>query len=538
MWREKLAGYPDPAFSNYILKGISEGFRIGYSYGTKPLRSLSRNLLSAEQYPSVVDEYLSAELAQGRIVEFSEEVKNIHFSPFGVIPKKNKPGKWRLIVDLSAPEGSSVNDAISREWCSLSYVSIDDVVECILQKGRGAMLAKMDIKQAYRNIPVHPEDRALLGMKWQGRAFADKVLPFGLQSAPIIFTAFADDLQWLIQKQGVESIFHYLDNFITVGKPGSPECEINMKIMEQMCKDTGTPVEEDKCEGQATTIRFLGIELDTVAMEMRLPEDKLQQLRKQVHDWRGKKAVSKRELLSLIGSLQHACKAVRPGRSFMRRLIDLSKRATRLDHHLRLNLSARSDIQWWHRFAAEWNGTSMFMQVKRDVPDVVVTSDTSGSWGCGAFSGSQWFQLQWNSALEGSHITLKELVPIVLAAGIWGKQWIGKTVLAQCDNAAVVAIVNSGSSKDAEVMHLMRCLAFVAAKFNFVVVSSHIKGADNELADALSRDRAHFFLSHCPQAQPHPSVILLELLDLVGVEKPDWTSRNWTSLWSSTFGMH
>ena len=143
------------------------------------------------------------------------------------------------------------------------------------------------------------------------------MLPFGLQSTPIIFTAFADALQWLIQKQGVESIFHYLDNFITVGKPGSPECEINMKIMEQMCKDTGNPVEEDKCEGPATTIRFLGIELDTVAMEMRLPEDKLQQLRKQVQDWRGKKAVSKRELLSLIGSLQHACKAVRPGQSFM-----------------------------------------------------------------------------------------------------------------------------------------------------------------------------------------------------------------------------
>ena len=164
------------------------------------------------------------------------------------------------------------------------------------------------------------------------------------------------------------------------------ECEINMKIMEQMCKDTGTPVEEDKCEGPTTTIRFLGIELDTVAMEMRLPEDKLQQ----VHDWRGKKAVSKRELLSLIGSLQHACKAVRPGRSFMRWLIDLSKQATRLDHHLRLNSSARSDTEWWHRFTAEWNGTSMFMQVKRDVPDVVVTSDASGSWGCGAFSGSQW----------------------------------------------------------------------------------------------------------------------------------------------------
>ena len=61
-----------------------------------------------------MDEYLSAELVLGRIVEFSEDILNLYFSPFGVIPKRNKPGKWRLIVDLSAPEGSSVNDAISK----------------------------------------------------------------------------------------------------------------------------------------------------------------------------------------------------------------------------------------------------------------------------------------------------------------------------------------------------------------------------------------------------------------------------------------
>jgi len=111
----------------------------------------------------------------------------------------------------------------------------------------------------------------------------------------------------------VESLFHYVDDFITVGKPDSPECGSNMSIMWHTCQETGTSVEEDKCEGPATIIPFLGIEL---ALEIRLPADKLQQLRKQVHDWRGKKA-AKRELLSLIGSLQHACKAVRPGRSFM-----------------------------------------------------------------------------------------------------------------------------------------------------------------------------------------------------------------------------
>ena len=72
-------------------------------------------------------------------------------------------------MDISAPEGYSVNDGISRELSSLSYVKVDDVVARVLQLGRGAMLAKMDIKQAYQNVPVHPADRRLLGMQWKGQ---------------------------------------------------------------------------------------------------------------------------------------------------------------------------------------------------------------------------------------------------------------------------------------------------------------------------------------------------------------------------------
>jgi len=134
----------------------------------------------------------------GKIVEFLKEVPDLHFSPSEVIPKKNRPGKCRLIVDLSAPDGLSVNDAINKEWCSLSYVSVDDVVKCTLQKGRGALLAKLDIKQAYRNIHMHPEDRMLLGMKWRGREFVDKVLPFGLRSVPMIFTWKVCFIMWMI----------------------------------------------------------------------------------------------------------------------------------------------------------------------------------------------------------------------------------------------------------------------------------------------------------------------------------------------------
>ena len=89
------------------------------------------------------------------------DTAGIQCSPFGVIPKKGKPGRWRLIVNLSAPEGHSVNDGIDRELSSVAYTSVDDVIRRVLELGEDALIAKADVKAAYRNIPVHPRDRWL-----------------------------------------------------------------------------------------------------------------------------------------------------------------------------------------------------------------------------------------------------------------------------------------------------------------------------------------------------------------------------------------
>jgi hypothetical protein len=93
--------------------------------------------------------------------------------------------------------------------------------------------------------------------------------------------------------------------------------------------------------------------------------------------------------------------------------------------------------------------------------------------------------------------------------------------MAQCNNAAIVAIICSGSSKDSEVMHLVRCLAFTSAKFEFSLFTSHICGVHNVLADALSRNNAFLFLSNDPQAHRNACVIPQELTDLLMISKPD-----------------
>jgi len=61
-----------------------------------------------------------------------------------------------------------VLNGIEPELCSLSYSSIDEAVRPIREKGTGAQLAKLDLESAYRMIPVHPDDRLLLGMEWKG----------------------------------------------------------------------------------------------------------------------------------------------------------------------------------------------------------------------------------------------------------------------------------------------------------------------------------------------------------------------------------
>ena len=170
-------------------------------------------------------------------------------------------------------------------------------------------------------------------------------------------------------------------------------------------------------------------------------------------------------------------------------------------------------------------------------PDLSVTSDASGSWGCGAFWGAEWFQLEWAGLLQEAHIAIKELVPVVIATAIWGNQWRGKTVQVLSDNTAVVTAINKNTTRLKESAHLLRCLAFMSASFQCQLRASHIPGSHNTSADALSRNNLTLFRSLNPQAQQKATQISAELLHLLIIDPPDWTSRCWTTLWSSIFLM-
>ena len=155
-----IARHPDRALASYTQRGLQTGFKIGYSHDRVCLCSHNINHPSALQNQAVVDDRITAELVAGRLLGplFTDLARAVHTSPLGLVPKAHQHNRWRLICDLTSPYGGSVNDGISPELCSLQYARVDDAVTIIQQLGRGTQLVKLDLKDAYRIVPVHPAD--------------------------------------------------------------------------------------------------------------------------------------------------------------------------------------------------------------------------------------------------------------------------------------------------------------------------------------------------------------------------------------------
>ena len=318
---------------------------------------------------------------------------------------------------------------------------------------------------------------------------------------------------------------HNLDDFLMFGEPSSPKCAAVLGRALARCATLGVPVAPGKTEGPETRLVFLGIQIDSVVMSLSLPHAKLERLRSEIARWEVRKTCSKRELLPIIGQLQHACCVIKQGRPFLRSLIELSRGVCELHHMVHLNVGFRSDLRRWACFLPIWNRSCQ-------LSSVVLTSDASGSWGCGAYkSDGWWFQLQ---SWRDTYITVKELLPIVIGAAVWGSRWRGLTMSCRCDNVAVVAIVTSARSKVEKVMHLMRCLSFFLARWEVSLVCSHIPGIHNGAADALSRDALSSFQRLMPGASKVPTELPYSVLNCLVRGAPDWANVDWVSLFALT----
>ena len=200
-------------------------------------------------------------------------------------------------MDLSSPRGSSINDFIDKEDFSLHYATFDQALALVSSFGTGALMAKLDLKHAFRLCPVSPTDWELLGMHWQGKFYVDLRLPFGLRSSPFLFNRLADAFEWILKNNyAVPALMHYLDDYFTVGPPLSSLCASQVQIMVKTADSLGIPLAPDKLEGPTTRLVFLGILIDSNLMECSLPPDKLSELLLELKAWSSRKKCIKRDL--------------------------------------------------------------------------------------------------------------------------------------------------------------------------------------------------------------------------------------------------
>ncbi len=514
-----LSEHPDKNFVSNLCNIFRYGVHIGF-HGQRAPR-FSKNLPTAFVNPDIVSANLATEVSLGRTAGpfDTPPFQNFQVSPIGLVPKKDS-NKFRTVFHLSYPKSgsTSINHSISKDDFSVQYVTIDDAIEGIKRFGPGCFLAKTDIESAFRLIPIHPDDYELLGMCWEGKYYYDKVLPFGLRSAPSIFNQLSDALEWiLLNKCNISFACHILDDFLLIEPPSAHLpfnhlCQQSLSKMLSTFKTIRIPIAAGKTQGPSQVLEFMGILLDTVKMQARLPPDKIEKLHALFEEFQHRRSCTLKELQSLIGTLNFACKVVPPGRPFLQRMIALTRNVSKQHHHIKLTAGFFHDLEMWREFISHWNGANFFLSSTwHDSDTLDLHTDASGTLGFGGIFGRKWFQGKWRThqllGQPGMSIAWQELFAIVVACQVWGNLLQDHRIKFHCDNEAVVCMINTKRSRIPRVMDLLRHLTLLTLRHNIYIRAIHVAGKHNPIADAISRFQFQRFRNLAPDADISPCTI-------------------------------
>lgn len=274
-----------------------------------------------------------------------------------------------------------------------------------------------------------------------------------------------------------------MDDFIFISPASSPLCSLQLKKFLSLSAFVGIPINESKTVLPATSVPIHGILVDTLHMQAHLPQDKLLRLLDLVTSFSHKRAAKVKLWQSLLGNLSFACRVVGPGRPFLRRMFNLLRGHVNQHHFIRIPHSIRSDCIVWKSFLAGYNGVSLLLPLAPlDSDRLQFFSDTS-AWGCAATFGPRWFQIQWTEGWRCKHINVKEFLPILLALDFWGPHFRHSSLTFRCDNQAVVEVPNSGTTRDPDMLIILRAITLLALQLDIHICALHLPGKLNGVAD-------------------------------------------------------
>ena len=271
----------------------------------------------------------------------------------------------------------------------------------------------------------------------------------------------------MLERKGLKAVVVYLDDFF-IKADSFEDCVDALNLVISVLRKLGFHINWQKVTDPSTRIIFLGIEIDSSNMCLRLPDDKLHQALDELRSFRSRKRASKQQLQSLAGKLNFCAGVVFGGRVFLRRIIDSINLLKADNHKMILTAGIRADINWWLQFMSTFNGKSMLLD-QQAVESVFTDSCTVAAGGIYMYAGD-WFYINWDldwPLVSQLHINSKEILAAFLAVCRWAPCLRNKRIYLQSDNITAVAAINKGICRNPFIMGCLRQLFWLSACYNF-----------------------------------------------------------------------
>ena len=449
------------------------------------------NHRSATEHPEFVDQYIATEIELGatmgpfREIPFSGD--GVGVSPLSTRPKRDSQDR-RTILDLSYPPGRSVNDWIPKDNylgfdIELKFPGVDNLARRVAALSPNCRMWKCDVRRCFRQVLLDPSSYELFGFIWKGLMYWDKVLVMGHQVAPYICQRITNALRFIHTSIGY-FLLNYVDDF--VGAELMEAAQVSYEVFGRLLESLGVQESLSKAVAPSPVIEFLGVGFDAVAGTMFVTEGCQQELLQELDTWRGKSVFSRKELESLIGKLQFITSCVRPGRVFMARLLNTLRGMPREDVS-NVDEQLLKDIEWWRVYLPLYNGVSILWPVCEVEPNKWISTDACLTGIGGTFGKCRYFRYRLPPQWRGKNIAYLEMWAVIVTLKVWGSKLKGMRIVMNCDNEAVVQVVNRGKSWDLFLQAALHEVVFLLATEEVELRLQYIRSSENTLPDWLSR---------------------------------------------------
>ena len=394
-----------------------------------------------------------------------------------VFLREKSNGKFRMIVDLS-----ELNKCVKKIHFKMdSFTSVLDLLH------KDAFLTSVDLKDAYHSVPIFSNHRKFLTFLWEGRFFRFNVLPFGLTSAPRVFTKILKPVLASLREEGI-SCLAYIDDCLIVSD-SFDEAGSHCTRLCDLLLSLGFSINYEKSSlVPSKAITFLGYQIDTTVMMVSPTQDKIDKTLDKIENILQKGPQKIREVARVIGTLVDLCKGVEYGAGHIRSLekdkvFSLQRAGDRgFEGSMWLTKEAKEDLQWWRDSLPRGR-----RKIRSSAPSETMFTDASLE-GWGAVSDGTSTGGRWTPSELGDHINVLELRAILLGLQSFHRNSRNLDILVKSDNTTAVAYVNNmGGMTSSECSKVARTIWEFCEKRKLWILATYIPGVDNEEADFMSR---------------------------------------------------